>query len=67
LFFVVGGRKGHAKKRKKKKRESDEAKARAHTPAMDQPPDLDAIIQQLLEIKGAKPGKQANLSENDIR
>ena len=33
----------------------------------EQPPDLDSIIQQLLEIKGSKPGKQANLSENDIR
>ena len=30
-------------------------------------PNLDRIIQQLLEIKGSKPGRQANLTEAEIR
>ena len=29
--------------------------------------DVDAIISQLLEVRGSRPGKQVNLSESDIR
>ena len=29
--------------------------------------DVDAIIQKLLEVRGSKPGKQVNLSENEIK
>ena len=29
--------------------------------------DVDRVIEQLLEVRGNKPGKQVNLSESDIR
>jgi len=29
--------------------------------------DVDKIIEKLLEVRGAKPGKQVNLLENEIR
>ena len=29
--------------------------------------DVDRIIDQLLEVRGCKPGKQVNLPESDIR
>lgn len=29
--------------------------------------DIDKVIEKLLTVKGMKPGKQVNLSENEIR
>ena len=29
--------------------------------------DLDAVIEQLLSVRGARPGRQVNLTENEIR
>jgi len=29
--------------------------------------DVDKILDKLLEVRGAKPGKQVNLSESEIR
>lgn len=29
--------------------------------------DVDKLLQKLLEVKGSKPGKQVNLSENEIK
>lgn len=29
--------------------------------------DVDKIIEKLLEVKGSKPGKQVNLTENEIK
>jgi len=37
-------------------------------PSSQPPPlDVDAVISQLLEVRGSRPGKQVNLSEADIR
>ena len=30
-------------------------------------PDLDNIIEQLLSVRGSRPGRQVNLTENEIR
>lgn len=35
----------------------------ADTPEMD----VDAIIEQLLAVRGSRPGRQVNLTENEIR
>jgi serine/threonine-protein phosphatase PP1 catalytic subunit len=32
-----------------------------------EPIDVDGIIDKLLSVRGARPGKQVNLSENEIR
>ena len=29
--------------------------------------DIDAIIEKLLEVRGSKPGKQVNLTEQEVR
>jgi len=29
--------------------------------------DVDAVIEQLLSVRGARPGRQVNLTENEIR
>lgn len=29
--------------------------------------DVDGIIKKLLEVRGSKPGKQVNLTENEIK
>lgn len=30
-------------------------------------PDLDSIIEQLLSVRGSRPGRQVNLTESEIR
>jgi serine/threonine-protein phosphatase PP1 catalytic subunit len=30
-------------------------------------PDIDNIIEQLLSVRGSRPGRQVNLTENEIR
>jgi serine/threonine-protein phosphatase PP1 catalytic subunit len=32
-----------------------------------EPMDVDSIIEKLLSVRGARPGKQVNLSEDEIR
>jgi hypothetical protein len=29
--------------------------------------DVDSVIEKLLEVRGSRPGKQVNLSENDVK
>lgn len=36
-------------------------------PSTQGPLDVDSIIQQLLEVRGSRPGRQVNLTEADIR
>ena len=33
----------------------------------DQPLDIDSVIERLLEVRGTRPGKQVNLTENEVR
>jgi hypothetical protein len=29
--------------------------------------DVDSVIEKLLEVRGSRPGKQVNLTENDVK
>lgn len=29
--------------------------------------DIDSVIERLLEVRGTRPGKQVNLTENEVR
>lgn len=35
--------------------------------ADQQEPDVDSIVNRLLEVRGSRPGKQVQLAENEIR
>lgn len=37
------------------------------SPMADSEGDIDHIIEQLLAVRGARPGRQVNLTENEIR
>lgn len=43
------------------------AKMAASSSSITEDPEVDGIIEKLLEVRGSRPGKQVNLSEQEIR